>query len=259
MAFIKGRQILNGPLMLNEIVGWSKAKKKQNMVFKVDFKKAYDSLSWEYLFEGTKTLSIREILTLIKSILESSRSYFMSLFPAPTTVLRDLEVGAHLGLWTGIILALRQLKDRGDGLQDFFQTRAISVAKRLGICWFTSSLRREPRGGVETKQWEAISTLIKAFVISPRQDKLRRTLDSYDEFRVSSARYFLDDHSLFSRGNLTRWNNFVLIKLNILLCRIGLARILTRDNLVSRGIVLDSSLYLGGHKDSNPEQGCQTQ
>ncbi|GJX84645.1 putative RNA-directed DNA polymerase, eukaryota, reverse transcriptase zinc-binding domain protein [Tanacetum coccineum] len=50
-AFIKGRQILDGPLMLNEIVGWSKAKKRQLMVFKVDFEKAYDSVSWDYLFE----------------------------------------------------------------------------------------------------------------------------------------------------------------------------------------------------------------
>ncbi|GJT77168.1 RNA-directed DNA polymerase, eukaryota [Tanacetum coccineum] len=50
-AFIKGRQILDGPLMLNEIVGWSKAKKRQLMGFKVDFEKAYDSVSWDYLFE----------------------------------------------------------------------------------------------------------------------------------------------------------------------------------------------------------------
>lgn len=50
-AFIKGRQILDGPMMLNEIVGWSKAKRRQLMVFKADFEKAYDSLSWDYLFE----------------------------------------------------------------------------------------------------------------------------------------------------------------------------------------------------------------
>ena len=50
-AFIKGRQILDGPMMLNEIVGWSKARKRELLVFKVDFEKAYDSLSWDYLFE----------------------------------------------------------------------------------------------------------------------------------------------------------------------------------------------------------------
>ncbi|GKC38149.1 RNA-directed DNA polymerase, eukaryota [Tanacetum coccineum] len=80
-----------------------------------------------------------------------------------------------------------------------------------------------------------------AFVISP-WNMLRWTLDSSDEFSVSSARYFLDGRSLFSGGSSTRWNNFVAIKLNILLWRIGLTRIPTRDNLVSRGIVLDSNL-----------------
>ncbi|GJR21791.1 reverse transcriptase domain-containing protein [Tanacetum coccineum] len=80
-----------------------------------------------------------------------------------------------------------------------------------------------------------------AFVISP-WNMLRWTLDSSDEFSVSFARYFLDGRSLFSGGSSTRWNNFVAIKLNILLWRIGLTRIPTRDNLESRRIVLDSNL-----------------
>ncbi|GKE93294.1 hypothetical protein Tco_1574389, partial [Tanacetum coccineum] len=81
--------------------------------------------------------------------------------------------------------------------------QAISVAKRLRIGWVASSLRREPRGGVETEQWEAISALIQAFAISPQHDKLRWTLDSSDEFSVSPARYFLDGRSLFSGGSVT--------------------------------------------------------
>ncbi|PWA90452.1 RNA-directed DNA polymerase, eukaryota [Artemisia annua] len=70
----------------------------------------------------------------------------------------------------------------------------ISVAERMRIGLVASSLRREPRGGVETEQWEAISALIQAFNFSPQQD------------------------------------------------RIALTRIPTRDNLESRGIVLDSNL-----------------
>ena len=53
---------------------------------------------------------------------------------------------------------------------------------------------------------------------------------------------FLDGRSLFKGGSLTRWNNFIPIKLNILLWRIALVRIPTRNNFVSRGIVLDSNL-----------------
>ncbi|GKE02211.1 putative RNA-directed DNA polymerase, partial [Tanacetum coccineum] len=48
-AFIKGRQILDGPLMVNEILALYKKKKKKAMIFKVDFEKAFDSLSWNYL------------------------------------------------------------------------------------------------------------------------------------------------------------------------------------------------------------------
>ncbi|GKB47772.1 putative RNA-directed DNA polymerase, eukaryota, reverse transcriptase zinc-binding domain protein [Tanacetum coccineum] len=43
-AFIKGRNILDGLLILNECMAWYRKRKKALMVFKVDFEKAYDSL-----------------------------------------------------------------------------------------------------------------------------------------------------------------------------------------------------------------------
>ncbi|GJX93266.1 RNA-directed DNA polymerase, eukaryota [Tanacetum coccineum] len=43
-AFIDNRNILDGPFILNEVMQWSKAKKKQTMIFKVDFEKAFDSV-----------------------------------------------------------------------------------------------------------------------------------------------------------------------------------------------------------------------
>ncbi|GKF53639.1 retrotransposon protein, putative, ty1-copia subclass, partial [Tanacetum coccineum] len=43
-AFIAERQILDGPFILNEVLQWCKAKKKQALIFKVDFEKAYDSV-----------------------------------------------------------------------------------------------------------------------------------------------------------------------------------------------------------------------
>ncbi|GKD39143.1 putative RNA-directed DNA polymerase, eukaryota, reverse transcriptase zinc-binding domain protein, partial [Tanacetum coccineum] len=48
-AFIKGRNILDGPLILNEILSWHRHHKKEVMVFKVDFEKAFDSLRWDFL------------------------------------------------------------------------------------------------------------------------------------------------------------------------------------------------------------------
>ncbi|GKB48040.1 RNA-directed DNA polymerase, eukaryota, reverse transcriptase zinc-binding domain protein [Tanacetum coccineum] len=45
-TFIVGRQILDGPLILSEIVEWFK---KKLLIFKVDFEKTFDSMSWKYL------------------------------------------------------------------------------------------------------------------------------------------------------------------------------------------------------------------
>ncbi|GJX88576.1 RNA-directed DNA polymerase, eukaryota [Tanacetum coccineum] len=50
-AFLKNRQILDGPFILNEIIAWCKRKKKQSLIFKVDFAKAYDSVRWDFLLE----------------------------------------------------------------------------------------------------------------------------------------------------------------------------------------------------------------
>ncbi|GKD77254.1 putative RNA-directed DNA polymerase, eukaryota, reverse transcriptase zinc-binding domain protein [Tanacetum coccineum] len=48
-AFISGRQILDGPFMVSEIIEWYKKRNKRLMIFKVDFEKAFDSVSWTYL------------------------------------------------------------------------------------------------------------------------------------------------------------------------------------------------------------------
>ncbi|GJT83183.1 putative RNA-directed DNA polymerase, eukaryota, reverse transcriptase zinc-binding domain protein [Tanacetum coccineum] len=45
IVFIKGRNILDGPIILNEVMAWYRKRKKTLMVFKFDFEKAFDSLS----------------------------------------------------------------------------------------------------------------------------------------------------------------------------------------------------------------------
>nr|GEV57914.1 RNA-directed DNA polymerase, eukaryota [Tanacetum cinerariifolium] len=50
-AFIANRQILDGPFILNEVLAWCKRKKKQALIFKADFAKAYDSVRWDFLLD----------------------------------------------------------------------------------------------------------------------------------------------------------------------------------------------------------------
>ncbi|GJU48519.1 RNA-directed DNA polymerase, eukaryota, reverse transcriptase zinc-binding domain protein [Tanacetum coccineum] len=48
-AFISGRQILDGPLILSGVIEWFRKRRKKMLIFKLDFKKAFDSVSWKYL------------------------------------------------------------------------------------------------------------------------------------------------------------------------------------------------------------------
>ncbi|GJW45032.1 putative RNA-directed DNA polymerase, eukaryota, reverse transcriptase zinc-binding domain protein [Tanacetum coccineum] len=70
MAFIKGRQIVDGPLIVNEIIAWAKKHKKRLMFLKVDFEKAFDSLSWPFLFSIMEQVGFsREWIIWIRSSL----------------------------------------------------------------------------------------------------------------------------------------------------------------------------------------------
>ncbi|GKC01800.1 RNA-directed DNA polymerase, eukaryota, reverse transcriptase zinc-binding domain protein [Tanacetum coccineum] len=53
-AFVADRQILDDPFILNELFQWCKSKKKQSLIFKVDFKKTNDSVRWDYLNDVLK-------------------------------------------------------------------------------------------------------------------------------------------------------------------------------------------------------------
>jgi hypothetical protein len=48
-AFIKGRSLADGVVVVNEVVDLAKRARKECLIFKVDFAKAYDSVSWSFL------------------------------------------------------------------------------------------------------------------------------------------------------------------------------------------------------------------
>ena len=48
-AFVAGRQILDVVLVANEVVEDYRRSNKEGLVFKIDFEKAYDNVSWEFL------------------------------------------------------------------------------------------------------------------------------------------------------------------------------------------------------------------
>ncbi|KAL4565092.1 hypothetical protein LXL04_029176 [Taraxacum kok-saghyz] len=48
-TFISGRNILDGPFIINEVCSWAKKVKQKLFLLKVDFDKAFDSINWGYL------------------------------------------------------------------------------------------------------------------------------------------------------------------------------------------------------------------
>lgn len=48
-AFVKGKQILDGTLIANEVVDEARRLSRELLMFKVDFEKAYDSVDLNYL------------------------------------------------------------------------------------------------------------------------------------------------------------------------------------------------------------------
>lgn len=74
-TFLKGRQILDDPLMVSEFISWFKKKKQKFLIFKVDIKKAYESISWEYLDQIMVLMGFGDKWCLwIRGLFKNSRS-----------------------------------------------------------------------------------------------------------------------------------------------------------------------------------------
>jgi hypothetical protein len=48
-AFLKGRQLVEGVVVVNEVIDYAKKTGKDCLILKVDFEKAYDSVDWNFL------------------------------------------------------------------------------------------------------------------------------------------------------------------------------------------------------------------
>nr|GEW74880.1 RNA-directed DNA polymerase, eukaryota [Tanacetum cinerariifolium] len=99
-AFVAGRQILDGPFILDEILYWCKRKNKKSIFFKVDFAKAYDSVRWDYLLDVLEAFGFGHTWRQwIRGTLSSARASVL-INGSPSK-----EISCHRGLKQGDPLA----------------------------------------------------------------------------------------------------------------------------------------------------------
>ncbi|XP_022004235.1 uncharacterized protein LOC110901755 [Helianthus annuus] len=60
-AFLKGRFILDGPLIVNELISWIKKNKKKGFFLKINFEKAYDNVNWKFVISILSQIGFPEL------------------------------------------------------------------------------------------------------------------------------------------------------------------------------------------------------
>ncbi|KAJ0567310.1 putative RNA-directed DNA polymerase [Helianthus annuus] len=74
-AFLKDRLILDGPLILNEVLAWAKKARYKAFLLKIDFAKAYDNVNWEFVDSVMRQLGFpSRWCSWVGGILSSARS-----------------------------------------------------------------------------------------------------------------------------------------------------------------------------------------
>ena len=60
-AFLPLRFILDNIVFTQEILHWAKASRQPSIFLKLDFSKAYDKVSWRFLFHAMRAMNIDEV------------------------------------------------------------------------------------------------------------------------------------------------------------------------------------------------------
>nr|GEV65008.1 hypothetical protein [Tanacetum cinerariifolium] len=188
-----------------------------------------------------KIISIGGRFTLLKSVLGASPIYFMSMFNAPIQVLKKLEsIRNHF--FNGVDSNVRKMmlikwdnvlasKEKGGfGVSSFyalnraltfkwiwiFRTQGFSlwsrviklihgedVTNKMAHSSLASSLRCNPRGGIEQVQMANLIFNLEGFTLPNMHDRWRWSLSGDGEFSVASVRNLIDDRTL-AEGKLHR-------------------------------------------------------
>ncbi|PWA72043.1 RNA-directed DNA polymerase, eukaryota, Reverse transcriptase zinc-binding domain protein [Artemisia annua] len=112
--------------------------------------------------------------------------------------------------------------------------KRCSIASRVGLNDWSLVLRRDPRGGVELVQFNALQNVIRNTILSDQRDIWQWSLDGSSGFSVASIRSLVDSRLLVTCNEATRWNRLLPIKVNVFLWRLKLNKLPSRvTNMVA--------------------------
>nr|GEV04102.1 RNA-directed DNA polymerase, eukaryota [Tanacetum cinerariifolium] len=241
-----GMQILDGPFILNEVMHWCTVKKKQALIFKVDFEKAYNSVRWDFLDEVLQKFSFGNKWRMwIQSSLKSSRGSIL-VNGSPTE-----EFQFYKGNWNdsniNTLVNVLECFYRASGLRiNMCKSKIMGVhvegdlvkhaASKLGCLILSTSfvyLGTKVGGKMSrVKEWnEVVDKVVSRYIWS---------LEGSGDFSVVFIRKVIDDKFLPNVISKTRWVICVPIKVNILALKVKMDALSVRFNLSRRGIDIGS-------------------
>lgn len=155
--------------------------------------------------------------------------------------LKQIGNGRSTAFWTDTWKGSCPFLNRFPRLFALEEEREASVADRIqnGNSW---DWRRPVRDGREVEEFIQLRTIIGDCQLSDKPDSWVWTANANGFFTVSSLRKIIENSTLGVGEKETVWNSLIPSKVNILMWRIMLDRIPTRDNLRKREIDIDSVL-----------------
>ncbi|KAJ9538095.1 hypothetical protein OSB04_030828 [Centaurea solstitialis] len=217
-----------------------------------------------------KHLSAGGRLCLIKSVLGGLGNYFFSLYKAPNKVLSSLESIRRRFFWGEVnqsrkinwVAWNKALRDKKSGGLGIGSLKALNLAMLSKWHWrekvepnakwkHVISAISESINGSRIGVWKSIQRIgreLEAWginlqnLIIPNEDNRGWSwqLDDNGEFSVRSLRKFIDCLILPSADSETIWVKGVTSKANVHLWRVMNNRLPTMDNLIKRGVLVNS-------------------
>ncbi|GKB66637.1 RNA-directed DNA polymerase, eukaryota, reverse transcriptase zinc-binding domain protein [Tanacetum coccineum] len=155
---------------------------------------------------------------------------------------RKIGNGADSSFWYDTWCGNQSLKVMFPRIYNLETVKDCSIASRLNLQDLTSVLRRHPRGGVESVQFDGLKAAIGNITLSEHRDSWYWSLGGTNGFSVASIRSLVDSHILNAGNEATHWNRSLPIKVNVFLWRLMLNRLPSRVNLDKRNIEVSSLL-----------------